>query len=98
MAPASAAATILLSDKSRIDNPRAHHLGHSGGHERPGHIEHTGRHNRHKRAHDSRGDHGRNGVGTVMPPVRKVEQECQHHHNEQHSSQLRHDPSVRRET
>ena len=95
MAPASAAATILLGDKSRIDNPRAHHLGHSGGHERPGHIEHTGRHNRHKRAHDSCRHDGRNGVGTVMPPVRKVEQQRQRHHKEQHSGQISHASSVK---
>ena len=90
IAPANAAATIswVTTAGLTISDPTI--LATAVDMNAPATLRTPGRSDRHKRAHDSRRDDGRNGVGTVMPPVRKVEQERQHHHNEQHSCQVRH--------
>src|SRR5262249_31373091 len=46
----------------------------------------------HKRADHSRRYHGSDRVRTIMPPVRKIEQERQQDDQEKHSAQVRHAP------
>ncbi len=77
-----------LCHRRRIDNPRSHHLGHGRGHKGPRYIENAGHHHGKERTQDTSRHHSGNRVRTVVPSIRKVEQQRQDDDEQEHTAKL----------